>query len=66
MTKVPKRKVSHRLIIKLEFLRICAGGGWGSKLKKSGQNALKSCLRVTKDASFATFYLKPPPLKHEA
>lgn len=55
MTKVTKRKVSHQLIIKLEFLHNCAAAE-GSKLKKSNQNAIKNCPYVTNDASFAAFY----------
>lgn len=62
VTKVTKRKVSHQLIIKSEFLRNRVAAE-GSKLKKSNQNAIKNCLYVTHDASFATFHLKPrPPL----
>lgn len=55
VTKVTKRKVSHQLIIKLEFLRYCAA------VEGSNRNAIKNCLYVANDASFASFYLTPPP-----
>lgn len=45
VTKVAKRKVSHQLIIKLEFMRNRVAVA-GSELKKSNQNGIKNCTYV--------------------
>lgn len=51
VTKVAKRKVSHQLIIKLEFM-----SPGGVKVEESQSNGLKTGIPLTDDARFASVF----------